>query len=430
MIEEIVSQSLCTGCGTCVSICPRGAIKIIKDEKKGVYIPTVETNECNKCDLCVRVCPGHEMNYREISAKTYKNTSHDELIGNYVKCCVGYSKDDCIRYNSTSGGLITQLLIFALESKLIDGALVTRMKKDNPLEPEPFIAKTKEEIIEASNSKYCPVPANIAIREILKENIRCAVVGLPCHINGIRKFENVNKKLKELIILHVGIFCGYGISFLGTEILLKWMNVERSEVKNLNYRGKGWPGSLEIELKNGTRKTVPEEIYYSRFFVDCAFTPKRCMICNDLTCELSDISFGDAWLPEYKNDKKGTSVFIVRNEVGNKIIQKAKEAEKIFFLDVEINKVIQSQKSSLYFKKKNLRLRKKILGIKVKSNSIIKEEYLDLIIAGHFCISNYIFSKTIFKNVLVNSKTYMILRYYRFLWFLICSIKAKKLLKE
>ena len=35
------------------------------------------------------------------------------------------------------------------------------MKKDNPLEPEPFIARTREEIIEASKSKYCPVPANI-----------------------------------------------------------------------------------------------------------------------------------------------------------------------------------------------------------------------------------------------------------------------------
>jgi coenzyme F420 hydrogenase subunit beta len=47
---------------------------------------------------------------------------------------------------------------FALEEGIIDGALVTRMKKDRPLEPEPFIARTREEIIEASKSKYCGVP--------------------------------------------------------------------------------------------------------------------------------------------------------------------------------------------------------------------------------------------------------------------------------
>jgi len=73
------------------------------------------------------------------------------------------------------------------------------MKKENPLEPEPFIARTKEEIIEASKSKYCPVPANIALKEIMdsKSGEKFAVVGLPCHIQGIRKFEEVNKILKE-----------------------------------------------------------------------------------------------------------------------------------------------------------------------------------------------------------------------------------------
>jgi len=79
---------------------------------------------------------------------------------------------------------VTALFIFALEKGLIDGALVTGMKKDKPLEPEPFIARTREKIISARGSKYCSVPANIALKEILKakEEERFAVVGLPCHI--------------------------------------------------------------------------------------------------------------------------------------------------------------------------------------------------------------------------------------------------------
>jgi len=53
-------------------------------------------------------------------------------------------------------GVVTQLLIFLLEKGIIDGALVVRMREDQPLEPEPFIARTKEEIISTSKFKYCP----------------------------------------------------------------------------------------------------------------------------------------------------------------------------------------------------------------------------------------------------------------------------------
>src|SRR5690606_36009483 len=115
--------------------------------------------------------------------------------------------DDNIRYNSSSGGLVTQILCFALEKGIINGALVTKMNKESPLQPQPFIARTKEEIIEASTSKYCPVPANMALKEILSSDVeKVAVVGLPCHIMGIRKAEMKNNLLKNKIVLHMGIF--------------------------------------------------------------------------------------------------------------------------------------------------------------------------------------------------------------------------------
>src|SRR4030043_382689 len=114
--------------------------------------------------------------------------------------------DEEIRRGSSSGGIVTQLLVYALEKGIIDGALVVRMKKDKPLEPEPFIARSREEIISASKSKYCPVAANVVLKAILSEKGRVAVVGLPCHINGIRKAESALPELKKKIVLHVGLF--------------------------------------------------------------------------------------------------------------------------------------------------------------------------------------------------------------------------------
>ncbi|MDR2720350.1 MAG: 4Fe-4S binding protein, partial [Nitrososphaerota archaeon] len=36
-IEQVVTKELCTGCGTCVSICPTKAVTIKLDNRLGVY---------------------------------------------------------------------------------------------------------------------------------------------------------------------------------------------------------------------------------------------------------------------------------------------------------------------------------------------------------------------------------------------------------
>ena len=167
VIEDIAKKGLCTGCGTCVALCPNNAIKLSIDKNKGVYIPQLNKSLCNGCGICSRICPSYNINFKSLNLSIF-GKEPKSLIGNYSNCYMGFSTDKSIRYNASSGGMITIILIFALENKLIDGALVTRMKKNNPLEPESFIARTKEEVIEASQSKYCPVSANVALKDILK----------------------------------------------------------------------------------------------------------------------------------------------------------------------------------------------------------------------------------------------------------------------
>lgn len=367
-IEGVVKNNLCTGCATCVSLCPNSAIRLIKEDSKGIYLPRINVEDCNQCGICFDVCPGHSVNFKELNLAIFGQEPKNTLLGNYLNCYIGHATDYDIRYNSASGGLVTQLLIFALEEGIIDGALVTRMKKDKPLEPEPFIARTREEIIEASKSKYCPVPANIALKEILesKEGEKFAVVGLPCHIHGIRKAEQINKKLKEKIVLHVGIFCAKTISFLGTECQLKRMEVKKEEVTKLDYRGEGWPGSMTIQLKNKQRKLSELHYYYDSKFG--SFVPWRCTLCNDSACELADISFGDAWLPEVKKgDKVGTSIVVSRNRLCEDILQRMMHKRKVELSTINSGKVNESQ-GGFSWKKKYLKARftiSKLIGRKV-----------------------------------------------------------------
>ncbi|MBA7502785.1 Ferredoxin-type protein NapF [subsurface metagenome] len=350
-IESVVKASLCTGCGTCVGICPQDAIELAIDHRKGIYVPKLDKERCTECGLCFDVCPGHSVDFKQLNLNIFGKEPEDILLGTYLNCYIGHATDYDIRYNSASGGLVTALLIFALEEGIIDGALVTRMKKDKPLEPEPFIARTREEVVSASKSKYCPVPANVALKEILKakEGEKFAVVGLPCHIHGVRKAEAVNKKLESKVVLHLGLFCNHTPSFIATKYILHKMKVKTEDIEVLNYRGGGVGVTMRINLKDGNCLSIPE--YWNSSSFGSLFYPKRCMLCYDQNCELADISFGDAWLRELKGEQIGKSLIGSRTKVGEKLLQKALAKKRIEITIITENQVIQAQRGSLYRKK-------------------------------------------------------------------------------
>jgi len=344
-IRKIKSAELCTGCGTCAGICPNSAIKMIVNSK-GVYIPQIDNSKCITCGKCLSICPGYSVDFKGLNVEIFGSEPDNPLIGNYLNCYLTHSTNNDIRYNSTSGGLITQLLIFALENGFIDGALVTKMGDTHPLKPQPFIARTVTEIIKASKSKYCPVPLNLMLREILrtKDNEKFAIVGLPCHIQGIRKAERINNILKKKVVLHFGLFCNHTPTFLATEFIFRQIGFSKNDISKLDYRGEGWPGGMSINLKNGNKIFVPHfsPIYWGVAF-NLFFFPTYCTLCSDKLCELADISYGDAWLPELANDKLGTSLIITRTKRGEKILHKAFDVGVVYLKKVSIDTVLQSQ---------------------------------------------------------------------------------------
>jgi len=324
---------------------------------KGLFLPQIEEDKCTECRRCVECCPGHSLDFEELNIRIFGKQPEDAFLGNYLGCYVGHSTDHEIRYNSSSGGVVTQLLIFALEKGMIDGALVVRMRKDDPLKPEPFIARTREEILSASRSKYCPVATNEALERILREDGKFAVVGLPCHIYGIRLAEEVLEELRNKIVLHIGLFCSHTVNFTGTDFLLKKFQVGKSDVARLDYRGKGWPGCMSILLKDGRNidvQLVRGWNAYWNVFSPFFFTPLRCMMCSDQLNELSDISVGDAWLPELKGDNSGVSVLITRTPIAEEIFALMKNSGMLSLKAISPSKVKESQAFSLNFKKKNL----------------------------------------------------------------------------
>jgi coenzyme F420 hydrogenase subunit beta len=408
-ISEVVKSNLCSGCGTCSALCPKEAISLKIDKDKGVYVAQIDDQKCIQCHICFEVCPGHGTDYNSLNKEIFGKSPENILIGNYQNCYSGNSTNYDIRYNSSSGGLVTQTLIFALEEGIIDGAIVTRMNKENPLEPEPFIARTKEEIIEASGSKYCPVPLNIVLENVLKTEGKFAIVGLPCHIDGLRKAEQVNKKLRQKIVLRLGIFCNHSPNFYATKTLLRKLNIKENDVNKINYRGEGYPGKLNI--LSGKNKMNLVQLTSWRLIGSHFFYPNRCLCCSNGVCELADISFGDAWLPEMSEEKIGISILISKTEFGDKLLRKMESKNSIRLNQLDVRKVVQSQEGMLYVKKKKTKAYRYLFGTAPDNNNLLKSDRLDFMLSLFPCLTVRLFSSPVFRKILPNVPTKVIWLY-------------------
>lgn len=355
MIDIVVKKNLCTNCGTCIAACPFNAI--FYEQKENNFEIKVDWKKCRKCGLCLKVCPGLGVDFKNLNKNIFKKDKkirYDQNLGYFRNCYLAYSRDSNIRFQCSSGGAITSTLIYLLRNKIIDGALVTAMDSRRPLLSKPFIAYSEKEVIEARGSKYTPVLLNQCLKEIMKsKKQRFAVVGLPCHIQGIRKFQKINPTLKVKIKICLGLVCGQEVNFSGTRFILKQLKTKFDEVKKIQYRGDNWPGEIIVFKKNGKVKKLPfPEVF--RTFTMGFFTPERCFLCTDFTNELADISFGDAWIPKLIKRRQGVNFVITRTKQGQELLEKKNKS--IYFKKIDPGLVIKTYNIRLFCKKKSHKL--------------------------------------------------------------------------
>ena len=288
---------------------------------------------------------------------------------------------------------------------LIDGALVIRMNKNHPLESEAFIARSREEIVAASKSKYCPVAANYALKDIIREKGNFAVVGLPCHIHGVRKAEQLYPELKKKIILHLGLMCSHMVSFKGTEFVVGKLNIHKNSVQELTYRGTGWPGAMTVKsaMRSASIPLVGNWRSYWPVFSSFLFTPVRCTMCPDQLAELADISLGDAWLPEFRGDKIGQSILITRTQFAEHLLNTMQSNGKIALSPISLEKVKRSQAVNLRFKKDDFFTRSIMLKAINQQVPVFLPE-----ISGHFSFLAFLRNLFVFMSIKLSlSKGFM-----------------------
>lgn len=360
-ISYTLYHDLCLGCGICQSACPSNAIDIITNH--GRFIPHINDTKCKNdkgCHRCTEVCPGLGVDLKRIAQEQFieTNTKEDKLAGRYLKCFTGYSNNYEIRYHCASGGMVSQFLIYLLEKNYIDGAVVTSFDSQNELLVRSYIAHNQDEILQAKSSKYSPVSLHGMAQAIKQDQgTRFVIVGLPCHIQGFRKLETIDRKFHEKIVGYFSIYCSSGRTFYLTEHIFKERGIRKENLTYFAYRDEGCLGSLVAKQNNNSdckKSDIYKEKYQSYYHpLRSFFIPRRCLFCIDHYGELGDICFGDIHIKPYMNDKIGINSLVVRTKKWLDLLDEAKREGIITLNEISITTLNASQKMAAKKKGRN-----------------------------------------------------------------------------
>lgn len=310
---DIVGKNMCTGCGACNNICPKNSISMLEDEEGFLY-PNINKNSCIKCNMCEKVCPV---------------LNRIDETNNYKKPYVyaAWSLDEKVRFNSTSGGIFTELA----KGILSDNGYVVGARYNKKNIVEHYIIDKIKHIAILRQSKY--IQSNIGlifkdVRDLLDRGNKVLFVGSPCEVSGLLNF--LRRKYENLIV--VDFVCrGTNSPKVYRKYLNSLENKYKSKVKKVWFKNKtyGWNRfSTKIIFENG--KHYIKDRYndsFMRGYIEHNLYMRRC--CENCMYKslprISDITLADFWgignsSPKLDEDK-GTSLVIINSDKGKKLFE-------------------------------------------------------------------------------------------------------------
>lgn len=272
----------------------------------------------------------------------------DKDFGKVSGIYLANSTNQEIRRNSSSGGFCKSMQVYLIESGITDAAILARTgPSDKPLKPETIITSSPSEIYSSrTNSIYAPInPLNVINK--LDKNKRYSLVGLSCHI---KELTNLKKKgLLENVIVNIGLLCHHTPKIEFTKEILKKLGLKEQELTQLEYRGNGWPGGFTAYLKDGSKKHLPTDDYWTSNLNNGL---KKCFRCQEMS-EDSDFVACDPWnLGLEKQDSLGRTLVICRNDSSLSLIKDAKERGYLEISEITLQELIKSQSKHLLDKRK------------------------------------------------------------------------------
>lgn len=275
-MDKICDLNKCTGCMTCMNICPTDAISSETDNT-GKVMPKINQEKCIDCNTCKNICPVNDR---------LKGTS--EKIRS--KCYAIWARDERLRKGCASGGVATVISDYIIKQN----GSVFGSGFDKNLILSISEADDREKIEKFKGSKYAQSSVGKIYQVVLKRlqsGRRVVFIGTPCQIDGLKHY--LRKEFDNLIL--VDIIChGVTPATYLTEHLKAFY--KKIAFDSISFReGEGFYLSLKKEEDVVERIPAGSEVYYKAFLKGLTYR-ENCYNCLYANLErVSDITLGDFW---------------------------------------------------------------------------------------------------------------------------------------
>jgi coenzyme F420 hydrogenase subunit beta len=316
LYAEVIDSGLCTGCAGCVIACPHDVIGYTHEP--GAYKPFHLEDELGHdncihgekgCTSCTRACPRFRAWEPQADEHLFARTrGADEVAGIYQDILLTRASDDMVHKMGQDGGLVSALLIWALENDYIDAALTSFLEGDGKTwKARPGVAASKEQILESAGSRYTYSANTLALGEAVEQgHKRLALVGMSCQssvppIMWSRKVGKVGKPF----LFNIGLLCSKTFDdSMFDELFWTKYGLRTSEIVKMNIKG-----VFQIWMSDGRYHEVPLK--------EChAWTREGCTLCPDFAAEHADISTGGI------GKDNDWTLTVVRTDLGREIISR------------------------------------------------------------------------------------------------------------
>ena len=323
-LYAIVEQGLCIGCGLCQSVAGPDVVRVVPAESGYQYPVVVGDLEHAVVDTIYDVCPGTRVDGPTNESAVNSNT--DNVWGRWSRMVRAWASDPEVRFEGSTGGVLTALGQYLLRSERVDFVLHVKPSSTEPTYGEPALSFTEADVFDSGGSRYGPTAPLLNITDVLDRGQQFAVIAKPCDIGALRNWARHDSRVDELVRYWLTMVCGgYGPPAFTDEFLGR-IGIERRELTAFRYRGRGCPGPTRAE----TAERV-EERHYLDFWGDDESQwslPWRCKICPDGIGESADIAAADTWLGgsptrEGSVDDPGTNAIIARTAAGRELLDAA-----------------------------------------------------------------------------------------------------------
>lgn len=302
----------CTACGLCAAY-----QDVAFQEENGFDVPSIQTEEQRK--FCEKVCPVNSLPLNQKEDVT--------LWGEHQGAFLAYSRDEEVRYQAASGGILTSLAVYLLESRKVDAVLQIGRDAD-PLRIKLYCNSQRGEVVNCAASRYITGLTYQDLPRYLQSGKKYAIIGKPCDIEAITNLMAIDAFVNECIQYRLTFFCAGAPSRNASRKMVEHLGARLENVLEIRYRGNGWPGLATV-------KTETEE--YQMPYIDSwnqilgRDIRKICKFCLNGIGETADLSCGDLWnLNESKEpvffESAGQNIVFARNQKGLDLLNEAAQA--------------------------------------------------------------------------------------------------------